>query len=158
MARKNKYKKMEGFYVYLSSDSSEKMHPDNKKTAFTVELATPIELDPKYEWYVALCEAIFPNVIDRLYTGISVTNVNKGPIFVYTDLVRTSSVGDSDNKLLRIISLPRAHQTFTDRFYIPVVRERINQISVLMTDRRGDKYPLSTNTTPVVLVLHFNHK
>lgn len=150
---------MEGFYVYLSSDSSEKTHSKNTHAAFTVQLANTIELDPNCAWSVAIAETIFPSTDQptalRTYSGIMMTDFTKGPIFIYSDLVRTSNVGDSDSKLLRIISPPKAHQTFIDRHYIPVVGRRISQISILMTDRLGVRYPLSGGKVPVILVLHF---
>lgn len=149
---------MEGFYVYVSSDASEKIHPGNTHAAFTMELATTIELDPRYKWSVALCEAIFPSSISRTYSGMSVSDHGKGPIFVYTDLVQTSSVGDSDTRILRIISPPNPHQNFIDRHYIPVSGERITQISILMTDRLAVKYPFTKSSVPIIMVLHFNPK
>lgn len=144
---------MEGFYVYLSSDSSEKLFPDNKKSAFTVKLSEAIDFDPRYKWSVALTEVLFPGNTSTP-PRVDVT-ADSGPIFAYTDIVRNSRVGDSSSKLLRIISPHLAHQTFVDRYYIPVDTARVDRISVLLTNRLGKKYPLASGTVPVIVVIHF---
>lgn len=144
---------MNEFFVFLSSDASQKTHPDNTKSSFTVQLADPIELDPRVDWVVALKEVIFPskqgdaNAIDF--------KQDKGPIFTYLDILSESRVGDASSKMLRILTSTKAHQTFTDPYYMTTDTRLIKHISVLLTDREGKRYPLESGTVPVILIIHF---
>jgi len=48
------------FYVSLFSNASQTLYPTNTIGAFTVELPQPIELGPKDNWEVGLCEISYP--------------------------------------------------------------------------------------------------
>ena len=145
---------MDGFYIYLSSDASEREHPNNTKASFTTQLGEAIELDPKYLWSVALCEVIFP-LAPGAVRKLDLSDETRGPIFVYTDIVTHSRVGDSSSRMLRIVSNTDPHQKFSQRYYTPLKCERISDISILFTDRLGDKYPFNKSVNPIIVVLHF---
>ena len=48
----------DSFYMFLSSDSSEAVFPDNVKSSFSVQLAKPVHLDPSTRWGVGLAEIL----------------------------------------------------------------------------------------------------
>lgn len=48
------------FYIFLPSDSSSGLFPDNKLSEYEVELAHPIDLDTSKNWSVAVCDVILP--------------------------------------------------------------------------------------------------
>ena len=48
------------FYMTLFSNASQSLYPTNTIGAFTVELPQPIELGPKDNWEVGLCEISYP--------------------------------------------------------------------------------------------------
>lgn len=147
---------MDGFYVYLSSDASEKLYPTNTKAKFTNVLGEPIEFDPHFEWHIALTEIMFPSTAQgKINTS---TSVNNGPIFVYLDIIEPSRVGDSSSHVLRIVPPTASHQTFSDRYYIPTIANRVTQMTALLTNRLGEKYPFASGKEPVIIVLHFSPK
>jgi len=40
------------FYITLFSNESQELYPDNKISAFTIQLAKPVKLDPSEKWEV----------------------------------------------------------------------------------------------------------
>lgn len=52
----------DSFYLFLSSDSSEALFPDNVKSSFSTQLAKPVRLDPNIKWGVGLAELIVRGV------------------------------------------------------------------------------------------------
>lgn len=151
---------MSGFYVYLSSDGCEKLFPNNTKSSYTIQLSEPIELDPAFSWNVALAEVIFPATsnTDNNIALAPGTAAGIGPVFIYSDCASNCRVGDSYSRILRIVSPKKSHQTFPDRFYVPVSQRKIDTISILVASRAGSRYPLAAGKEPVVVVLHFQRE
>lgn len=106
------------YRIYISSESSKDLHPQNELTDFVFELPRPLLLDGK--WEVAIHEAV--------------SNVGKGGrMFVCTDLC-TEAV--ADGKLVPILAKMRKRGTYTQPLplYADVRGIFVKRIRVYMLD------------------------
>lgn len=79
-----------------------------------------------------------------------------GLIYLYSDVLASSRVGNYMGKLLRILPPPEAgpYFTFDDRYYFPLERTTFSTVSIMLTDKTGELYPFETGDDPTVVTLH----
>ena len=139
------------FYLTLFSNSSQALYPDNTVGAFTIELARPIELNPRYKWVVGLCEFSCPaNRSDELVAG------THG--LIYCNLIAAQLVGGTLARCLRTyIYPPQSHDCeyiFDNIYYLPVEDLLIKNVHVEILTLAGTRVPFESTATPAKLVLH----
>lgn len=91
----------------------------------------------------------FPDVYGHLHN-----------LFVYTDIVRTSIVGDSKSNLLRIINYDQTYaiknitksSIFNPLLFIPVNKHYIDNISIKIRDYSGNPVQFLSGQVIVILV------
>jgi hypothetical protein len=143
------------FYVTLFSNASQNLYPENTIGAFTVELARPIDLNGN--WEVGLCEFTCPpRKVDTLNDFSTVGN-NIG--LIYCDLISPQLVGSSLIRCLRTYIYPTTdcQYEFQNVYYLPVERQRINNIRIEILTTEGRKVVFRSGKTPSKLVLHFRN-
>jgi len=84
-------------------------------------------------------------------------------LFVYTDIVKPSFVGDSFTQLLRLVQIP-SNATFGDQilitypntYYIPLMTKDFETIEIHIKDDTGESIPFEFGRS--IIVLHFRRK
>jgi hypothetical protein len=83
------------FYITLFSNASQEIYPDNKITAFTIQLAQPVKLDQSEIWEVELCELSYP-AIELAFNIRPLADVEyNSHALVYCDLIAPQCIGAS---------------------------------------------------------------
>lgn len=106
-------------YIYLSSQDSLDIHPNNKWYDFTVKLSSIIDLHGR--WSCALMDIDYENVNHELY--------------VYTDICHYSYVLDGQFPLLRRVYSP---VEFINPYFINIIHSQIGSIRIYIRDRKGE--------------------
>src|SRR5712691_1884501 len=81
------------FYVYLFSNASPHLYPDNTASRFTTELHTPIEFAPGDigNWEVGLTELMIPSTYYNITEGANVISVLSSKAFREAAAIRMAS-------------------------------------------------------------------
>ena len=80
-------------------------------------------------------------------------------IYLYTDIVTPSRVGDYQSEILEVIPMRHSHfyKTNNNTVYKSIRKNIIENISILMKDERGRPVPFEDGSS-VTCVLHIKHK
>ena len=106
-------------YLFLNSNDSKSLHPDNKPFNFTVELPTPLEL--RGDWKCALAEISYPKSIRR-------------ELYVYCDICEYSYIADGYKPILRIV---KSGDIYNQLFYQPITTSLVSRIKIYIKDETG---------------------
>src|SRR5712691_8386171 len=79
------------FYVYLFSNASPNLYPDNTASRFTTELHTPIEFGDVGNWEVGLSELLIPSTYYNITDGANIVSVLSSKAFREAAAVRMAS-------------------------------------------------------------------
>ena len=82
-------------------------------------------------------------------------------LYIYSDIVKHSIVGNTQVPLLRIVNVTGElnkyyQQTYNNIHYIPLFSNRINNIEIQIRNSLGD--PIEFNFGHVIIVLHFKRR
>ena len=126
-------------HVTVRSNANEDLYPDNTCYNFTNQFCTTLNYRDKTK--VALSEIHLP--LNFRYNFESQDLINQ--IFILTDLVDDSIVGDSRLSILKVITVdkklfPSNTQVllFKNLFFYPITQNSINNITVRMTNVQGN--------------------
>jgi len=139
------------FYITLFSNASQHLYPDNKITAFTIQLAQPIILDPSEIWEVGLCEIYSPSTMP---VG---DNTN---VLVYGDLIAPQFIGTDMVRFLRAFNTTRPvdHDTdylYDNVYYVSVEKRMFRDIRIEILNLTGERVAFKDRKTPLKVALHF---
>lgn len=117
------------FYMFLCSEDSKSVYPQNVPQDFMVQLPERVQLFG--EWTVALLEVEYPTRFSH-----------KKPTHLWfeMDLCDTSIVGEHRLPVLRRLPIDASktnkvkHLTFDTLFYMPIRQYDFNSIHILITD------------------------
>ena len=136
--------------------------PQKNVTRLTVEPNEKIEISPLLGAILGFKTNIFEarNEAVTIYDTIGVNlDLKINTIYVYSDIVTYSLVGNIYAPLLRAIStkktIPGAYVTeeFTNRYYHSLIGHNISQIMISLNNDRGE--PVDFQRGKVTVVLHF---
>ena len=108
-------------YLFLNSNDSKSLHPDNSPFNFTVELPTPLELHG--DWKCALAEISYPKSIRR-------------ELYVHCDICEYSYIADSYKPILRIV---KSGDIYNQLFYQPITTSLVSRIKIYIKDETGNE-------------------
>jgi len=139
------------FYITLFSNASQHLYPDNKISAFTIQLAHPIILDPSEIWEVGLCELSFS---ERQLLEDNTDAV------VYCDLIAPQLIGTTMVRFLRTFNIivPEDYGVeyqFKNVYYVPLEKRMFRDIRIEILNLAGKRVPFNDSQTPLKVVLHF---
>ena len=123
-----------------------------RKTTESAKYASLIEPSNPANDYIFSVPSTFANVPPLLSRGIN-------SIYVYTDIVESSLVGDVRAPLLLVCPFktdkdnPTIYQEFLNPSYVPIHRNTIQKIEVTLRDGTGEEVPFLYGKT--VISLHF---
>lgn len=141
---------MNNFYITLLSSDSLNYFPSNTLSAFTNQFNKPYVLSQ--DWQVGICN-MFHN---------SFENTEKNELlYIYTDIIQPNQVGFSQIRCLRIINSIHGGDNaieFKRIHYMPIEKNQFENISILLTNGKGDKIPFNDSTEPSMIKLHFIKK
>ena len=110
----------------------------------------------------AIAEIVGPTLqygVPGALPGSNVSDVNTiKKLFVYTDLIEYSAVGNDMVPLLRTVKVGGSHgdlveKEFVDKYYIPLIMDEFDTIEIKLADNAGQ--PIAFQGGEVVIVLHF---
>lgn len=86
--------------------------------------------------------------------------IEYGPIFIYTDIIKPRCVGSKRPRCLRVLFTNGREKfmQFRNVEYYPIENYSPNEISILITDSSGYKIPFETSSIPIFLTLHFRKR
>ena len=84
----NSYEDFTGIYIFMSSNNSNKFHPDNQWDSFIIELNEQLKLEGY--WVIALCE-------------VNLDTISNEVLFIYCDLCDHSNANSSLEPILKDI-------------------------------------------------------
>ena len=147
----------DSFYIMLKSDSNITLFPKNNSFEFKTKLNKQYILNDN--WQVALCDL-------HLFLGKQVTQTEN--VWVFSDVVCDTQVGDLDKQLLRRLNNDIKRNTnntwhyFTlqERQYMPLKISELNviSISIKFTLDDSEKLPPTVKNKPTTLMLHFRRR
>jgi len=135
------------FHLYLSSEDSKDLYPNNKPSSFVVQLPKTICL--KGMWMCALCEVQYNHEAARSHENI----------YICSDLCEGSIVGKRMFPVLRQVftkgkkSRRLTQEQYSQLYYVKVTKEEFNTITIHIKDRNGDE--VSFLTQELNCILHF---
>jgi len=137
------------FYITLFSNASQDMYPDNKITAFTIQLAQPIRLDPSEIWEVGLCELSYSASPQQQ----QILNLNYFVnALMYCDLIAPQLIGTAKVGCLRSIRImPTDYDgeyLFLNVYYVPVEKKTFRDIRIEILNHSGSRSPLAIARLP----------
>lgn len=140
-------------YLYVSSDSSKTVYPDNNPESFTVHLEQPLDLPGT--WYCGLKELYFSGEFKINKRGLGhLPKVAPQHLYVCTDIVEGTVVSGVYLPLLRrSVIRKKFEHTFLEPYYFKVVNQRLSSITVYVLDHRLK--PVVFKKGPLVCLLHF---
>ena len=144
------------FYVTLFSNASRKIYgKDNKLSGFTVKLARPIDLGSHKNWEVGVCEISCPPPV--VGTGLPLTTIGETHSLVYCNVISPQFIGDDLVRCLRSFIFPttNCHHVFGEIFYVPVEKQRFQEIRIEFLTLEGKRVNFRDSKTPIKVVLHF---
>lgn len=132
---------MDSMYIYLQSNDSIELYPDNNGARFTVRL--PKRLHMSGTWTCALCEIHIPPIHSQGFTWTPAL-----PIAVCSTLCAGSVLTGMHVPVLRQIILSDQEQregtslSFNPLYYIPIVQADLEAISIYLKTTPGFKFSL----------------
>jgi len=126
------------YYLYLTSEDSKKVHPDNTNVDFTIELPRTLYLDGV--WECCLKDVTF-------------SSPNANIVYVCSDLCVESFASDTSYPILRTvpnIEPTTTSLTFNDSHYVRVNKLSLGRLRIFI---RGDKL-LPTKTGIYYCTIH----
>ena len=132
------------FYITLFSNASQHIYPDNKITAFTIQLAQPIIHDPSEIWEDGLCE---------LYNPSNLPVEDNTDALVYCDLIAPQFIGTTLVRFLRTFNTtwPADYDTeyiFDNVHYVPVEKRMFRDIRIEILNLSGERVALKIARPP----------
>lgn len=84
-------------------------------------------------------------------------------LYVYTNIIEDTYVGDDKKKLLRIVAVNTGFDNynvviFNNPHYIPLENDFIDHIRMIVKDAEGNNIQFTETYTPVIYKLHFRKK
>lgn len=154
---------VDSFLVTLFSNNSLNVFPDNVQSAFTNIVNISENLNEN--WEVGISELYLNDlpttevliVVDNLK---SMHSMNRGLIFIYTDIIKPRCVGDKRTRCLRVLlhnGVARMMQ-FKNIEYYPMENCDVRDISILISDSSGYKVPFKPSAIPIYVTLSFRKK
>jgi len=141
------------FHIALFSNASQKVYPDNKIGAFTIQLAKPITFDSSEKWEVGLCELSY-SATQQLVDMAVITNA-----LVYCDLIAPQFIGTAMARYLRTFKIGPAdydsEYLFENVYYVPVEKRAFRDILIEILNLSGERIPFRDSQIPLKVVLHF---
>jgi len=120
-----------------------------------VELSQPIELGPKDNWDVGLCEISYhPNTVGTLK---SLEVVGDTTALMYCDVTLPQYVGKSLARCLStyIFATIYGEHVYDYIYYLPVEKHTLKNIRVEFSQMTGKRVEFKSSKTPTKIVLHF---
>ena len=108
-------------YLFLNSNDTKSLHPNNSQFNFTVELPTPLELHGN--WKCALAEISYPKSIGQ-------------ELYVYCDICEYSYIADGYKPILEIV---KDGDIYNQLFYIPITNPFVSRIQIYIKDQTGNQ-------------------
>lgn len=171
------------FYITLFSNASQKLYPDNRIAAFTIQLSRPIALDPAELWEVGLCELSYPEiesvgaeeeytnaeaVCDRFcdvsYSEPAAGVRDNATALLYCDLIAPQFIGSTMVRYLRTFSIVHevegfgSEYLFDNVYYVPVEKRSFHNIRIELLNLFGNRITFKDSVTPLKAVLHFRRR
>jgi hypothetical protein len=123
-------------YIYVSSEDSALLYPDNSWNDFTVELPNPIHLtEAGGPWEMCVMQYL-------LYASKTTSKNRKSvnPLYILCDSVECSVVGSKEQKVLTVVQTRedlRKLRTPTNPRYVRILGDRLSQIRLYLRDGDG---------------------
>ena len=141
------------FFIVLTSKSSKKTYNKNKSCAFTCQIPAAYNLEGRWDVCVWSLSATSQVVQDNMLED------PPGSMFVYTDIVTDTVIGDVTASLLAVLPLPNAKAatrfTPTNLAYHRVKVTQLSNISIKLADITGRDIEFTGEDTTVLVELHF---
>ena len=116
------------FYNTLYSNASEDIYHGNKISAFTIQLAQPVKLDPSEICEVGLCELSYPATELALNIEPLADAEDNSHALVYCDLIVPQFISASMVRYLRTLNIIHANYggefLYENVYYVRVERKR----------------------------------
>jgi len=165
------------FYNTLFSNASQKIYPDNKIAALTIQLAKPITLDPAEIWEVGLCEISYPEIesvgvedhsnaevyCDRFcevsYSEPAAGVQDKSNALLYCDLIAPQFIGSTMVRYLRTFNIVQEPESLGGEFlyenvyYVPVENRAFHNIRIELLKLFGKRKAFSKTIERDILVI-----
>ena len=115
------------FYVTLFSNGSKEVFPENTLTAFTIQLAQPVDLGLS-DWEVGLAELSHKAPHPKLFKGKCVDVHSSESALVYCNLIAPQEVGTERGRILRTVPCPvqSRYHLFEKIHYIQVEKKTLS--------------------------------
>jgi hypothetical protein len=143
-----------GFYVTLFSTASQNLFSRNTHSAYTINLARPINLDhPADKWEVGVCEIVYPPPpFATKEPLLKMKNVQ-----IYLDIISPQFIGNRLVRCARTFIYPAKHNEhlFENIYYMPVEKTYFQTITVEILTLEGNKVTFPASAKASKLVLHF---
>ena len=107
--------------------------------------------------YTSDIDQKYPQEVNKEFTGDENANIDTiSNIYVYSDVVQNSHIGDVQSRLLRIVPVNKEHWAVNSRIYqkiqyLPVSQKNIRNISIYLRTDTGEKVPFTAGKTVVTL-------
>lgn len=141
---------MDSFYITLLSSDSMNYFPTNTLASFTNQFNKPYVLNDN--WYVGICHLYYNSFENLLKNEL---------LYIYTDIIEPNQVGFSQIRCLRIINTIHGSDNdieFKKIHYLPIEKMQFENISILLTNGKGEKIAFGDSIQPTVVKLHFSKK
>ena len=125
-------------YLFVSSNDSKNIYPNNNASEFWIELPTHLILRGK--WEIALIE-------------IKLSSSEINDYLILFDGCECSFVKDSFRPVLRFIESGTMHRIYSNPIYISVTRDRLERLHLFLLPCNGLQSSLSTETLKCTLHL-----
>ena len=132
------------YNIYLSSEDSKDLHPQNKVTDFVVELPEALELHG--EWEVGLFQMSY-----------RVPRTTEGPYYLFCDLCEESLVYGHQLPVLQKLT-SRSSYTNPLPLYVGVKALTVQRIHIRLTDIKFKNLQLDSDNVECVLILRRAYK
>jgi hypothetical protein len=142
-------------YVTLFSNACQDLYPANTISAFRVELAKPIVLNPSCAWEVGLCEfSVVPPPTGTIKPNVVVGDVTA---IIYCNIISPQFVGGNLVRCLRTVMQPSQTCTFNFKtvYYMPDEKKTFTNIWIKILSLNGTRVKYKDSDIPKKLVLHF---
>ena len=153
------------FFIIIPSNASNLRYSANKSTSFTFLLPGGYVLEGNWDvalWSIQIPSTVKPEVKLTIENGVAVPRrIPRRTMFVYTDIVADSVVGDSSVPILALVQL--GDGTYTDFVpihlnYHKVKVTQLNEISIKLMDISGGPIEFDQPEGDVVIELHFRRR
>jgi hypothetical protein len=123
-------------FVTLFSNASQKICPDNKLSAFTVQLSKTIELESTDKWEVGVCELTCPPpktvIYIYIYIYMNTMVIGDTKALIYCDVISPQFICSSLARCLRKYITPNTHcqHISENNHYLPVEKGNFRIIRI----------------------------